>query len=49
MTRDPYRVDAALAARWSIHEPRECIDCGQENPARAPCCGVCGGELEDPE
>lgn len=41
------RVEAARRAMWACSDPLECTDCGKENPRRAPCCGVCGGELEE--
>lgn len=39
------RVEAARTLMWSDEDPRECVDCGEENPREAPCCGVCGGDL----
>lgn len=40
------RVEAARRLMWASDDPRECTECGTENPRAAPCCGVCGGELE---
>ena len=41
------RVEAARALMWLSNSYRECRDCGTENPYDAPCCGVCGGPLEE--
>lgn len=46
MRHEDTRIRMARQAMWATTDPRECIECGTENPKRAPCCGVCGGELE---
>lgn len=45
-TREEARVAAARQLMWDASRTRACVDCGTENPHEAPCCGVCGGDLE---
>ena len=37
---------AYTAWRGVFGTRRDCSDCGKSNPADAPCCWDCGGDLE---
>lgn len=44
------KVEAARRLMWETGDDgRDCLECGMENPKQAPCCGECGGDLEDDE